>query len=303
MRPSLRQTLRRTGLLAVAVTAAAAAVVAPTTVSATTTTPPAPSCGGVTLYKSSGAAWQCTWDDEFDGTTLDGTKWAVQTTAASGFLNGPVGCFVNTPNNVSVANGVLSLTARKEAAPFTCKTPSSSFTTQYTVGEVMSYGKFSQTYGRFEVRASFPATTVAGLQSALWLFPQNFIKYGLWPRSGEIDIAEEYSRFADRAIPFVHYLPAVYDPNMTNNYCLISNVNAFHTYAVEWTPSTITISFDGNRCLTDSWTPYGLTAPAPFNMPFVVALTQALGVGGNAFNPATTPLPAMTQVDYLRVWS
>jgi hypothetical protein len=33
-----------------------------------------------------------------------------------------------------------------------------------------------------------------------------------------------------------------------------------------------------------------------------VALSQALGINTNAFNPATTPLPATTSIDYVRVW-
>jgi hypothetical protein len=39
-----------------------------------------------------------------------------------------------------------------------------------------------------------------------------------------------------------------------------------------------------------------------FDQPFMVALTQALGVGDNAFDPSTTPLPATTEVDRVRVW-
>jgi hypothetical protein len=31
-------------------------------------------------------------------------------------------------------------------------------------------------------------------------------------------------------------------------------------------------------------------------------LTQALGIGLNGFTPGTTPLPATTRVDYVRVW-
>jgi hypothetical protein len=42
--------------------------------------------------------------------------------------------------------------------------------------------------------------------------------------------------------------------------------------------------------------------PQPFDSPFIVALTEYLGVGTNAFQPGTTPLPASTQVDYVRVW-
>ena len=52
----------------------------------------------------------------------------------------------------------------------------------------------------------------------------------------------------------------------------------------------------------DSWNPLGLVRPAPFDQPFMVALAQALGIGGNASDPATTPLPASTRIDYVRVW-
>jgi hypothetical protein len=44
------------------------------------------------------------------------------------------------------------------------------------------------------------------------------------------------------------------------------------------------------------------TKPQPFDQPFIIALTQLLGVSNNAFDPAKTPLPASTQVDYVRVW-
>lgn len=267
------------------------------------TKPPAPTCGGVQIAKSTGGYWTCTFDDEFDGTALNGSNWVAQTTAASGFTTG-VECFVNSSNNISVANGVLSLTVREEDAPFTCNDPGGAFTSQYTAGEVLTYGKFSQAYGRFEIRASFPATTVAGLQEALWLWPNNAAKYGAWPASGEIDIAEAYSLYPDRVIPYVHYNSATYDASVTNNYCMITDINAMHSYAVEWTTSTITIIYDGHTCISDSWSPASpLVKPQPFDQPFMIALTQGLGVGGNKFDPATTPLPATTRIDYVRVWS
>jgi beta-glucanase (GH16 family) len=289
---------------------------APTTTTPTptptpTTTTPAPPSGPncvVNPVKANGTPWTCTFDDEFSGTTLDSTKWIPINSAASG-NNGGGACFVSTPNNISQGNGVLTLTARQEAAPFLCPTPSGGFTTSYTTGEVATYTKFSQTYGRFDVRASFPAATVAGLQSALWLWPDNPLKYGAWPTSGEIDIAEEYSIYPDRAIPTIHYL---YDPysvstitntNVTTNYyCMITDVHAFHDYTVEWTPTTITVLYDGNTCLVDNYKAYTpLTGSAPFDSPFFVALTQSLGQSTNAVT-ASTPLPASTQIDYVRVW-
>ena len=44
-----------------------------------------------------------------------------------------------------------------------------------------------------------------------------------------------------------------------------------------------------------------LTGSQPFDHPFMIALTQALGVAGNSVTSAT-PLPATTQIDYVRVW-
>lgn len=267
--------------------------------------PSGPNCGA-TVYKANGTPWTCTFADEFSGNSLDTTKWSPITTASTGLTDGG-DCYVNSPNNVSVSGGYLHLTVRQEAQPFTCNSPYGSFTTQYTGGSVTTSNKFSQTYGLFAVRAAFPASVTAGLQSSLWLYPQK-PSYGAWPASGEIDIAEQYSLYPDRAIPYVHY---TYDQSqvdslsnlnvVTNNYCMIDDVTAFHTYQVEWDPGTITISYDGQTCLVDDYqSAQGGTAP--FNQPFFMTLTQALGIGTNAVQPGVTPLPATTTVDWVHIW-
>ena len=103
-------------------------------------------------------------------------------------------------------------------------------------------------------------------------------------------------------VSMLTYMPAAPDPNVTNNYCYV-DISQFHTYVLEWTPSSLTIIYDGKTCLTDNWNPSSpLSKPAPFSQPFFINLTQALGIGTNAFDPSTTPLPATTQVDYVRVW-
>lgn len=257
---------------------------------------------GAPIAKGDGSDWECTFSDNFEGTALNRSKWLPTKTSETGYLNGPTACFVDTPNNISVSNGTLKLRARREAAPFNCV---GSFTMQYTSGSVSTaQGRFSQTYGRFEIRAKVPPAQVKGLQSSLWLWPDDAARYGAYPASGEIDIAEMYSQYPDRAIPYVHYNPLLLvDPLATNTLCFISNPDAFHTYALEWTPTTLTFSYDGQICLVDTWAPaLPLQRPQPFNQPFFVALTQALGVGTNTFDPNTTPLPATTEVDYVRVW-
>jgi beta-glucanase (GH16 family) len=256
-----------------------------------------------------GSTWTCSFDTEFTGTSLDTKQWTPITTAASGYISGPTACFTSSPNNISVGNGYLSLTARKEAAPFLCKAPFFSFFTQYTSGTVATYGLFSQAYGRFDVRAKLPTATVGGLQSSLWLFPQNETRFGPWPASGEIDIAETYSEYPTLAIPFIHYNFDTGTANtstktniVTNDACTIDPTQ-FTDYVVEWTPTTISMIYNGKTCLVDRWTPSSpLTQPQPFNQPFFINLTQALGLWTNSFNPLNTPLPATSEIQYVRVW-
>jgi beta-glucanase (GH16 family) len=267
-----------------------------------------PNCGDASVLPGPGGSWECTFGDGFDGGILDQTKWIAQRTETSGFTNGKTACFIDSPNNISVSGGSLKLTARKESEQFTCTDPNGNFDTQYTSGMVSTAeGRFGQAFGRFEVRAKVSSAAVKGLHSAFWLWPVDPTKYGsTHPASGEIDIAELYSEYPDRAIPYIHYIHPNHptpDPTATNNQCLISDPDEFHTYAVEWTRSSIEIIYDGWTCLFHTLNPAPpLQSPQPFDQPFIVSLTQALGVGTNAFDPATTPLPATTEVDYVRVW-
>ncbi len=275
----------------------------------TTTTAAAPiaaavaDCGGAAPDVSldwSGQPWTCSFDDEFDGTSLNASKWFVQQTANSGYHSGNE-CFVDSPNNVSVSGGVLSLTARVESSAFLCGGSITSYLTSYTSGMVSTYERFSQTYGLFEVRAKFPAATAPGLQSTLWLWPVNSKLYGpVWPASGEIDFAEWFSQYSNLDIPNVHYVKAIGASNADTAHCTIDPTQ-FHTYGVEWSPTSLTILLDGTPCLVDDWQS-AQGGSAPFNQPFILSLTQALGVDTNT-NTAATPLPASLQIDWVRVWS
>jgi beta-glucanase (GH16 family) len=267
-----------------------------------------PVCSGPKIPKATGGYWTCTLDDEFNDRYVDPAKWVAINTASSGTTGGGA-CFVSSPNNIAERNGALVLTVRKEAAPFSCRKPGGATTTQYTSGQVATYGKFAQTRGRFSIRAAFPASTLPGLQSALWLWPSNPTQFGAWPTSGEMDIAEEYSYHADRVVPYLHYAydPATVDTAtntnvVTNNYCMIDDVSAYHEYTIEWTTTKIKILYDGQTCVEDNYLAAApLTGGAPFNQSFFLALTQSLGVAGNAMTP-DTELPASTRIDWVRVW-
>ena len=288
----------------------------PSTTTASTPADPNAPCGGMTPSKQDGTGWTCTFSDEFSGTQLDATKWTQQL-SSDGTTGGGSGsnaaCFTGSGANVGVGGGELRLTVRKEAAPISCpqggrKAP---FTTRFTGGGVYSLNKFSQTYGRFEVRAAFPATVRAGLQSALWLWPNNALRYGPWPGSGEIDTAEYYTNRPGFVVPTLHYNanPLQKDTyrgiNTTQNaFCHFDAPGAFHDYTVVWNPGLISVYYDGTLCLFDHYKPLTLSAPAPFDQPFFMALTAALGVSGtaNAYTEGATELPATTRVDWVRAW-
>jgi beta-glucanase (GH16 family) len=158
---------------------------------------------------------------------------------------------------------------------------------------------------------------VPGLQETLWLWPVNSTKYGFWPQSGEIDFAEFYSQYNGWNVPYLHYsllqstvswsantnvytaLPAPSNqPGTTCSY----NTGAFNNYTVIWEPGRITLRVNGQTCIIDNYSATNVNSPAPFDQPFFMALTQALGIGGNAFVDGKTPLPATTEVDYVRIW-
>jgi beta-glucanase (GH16 family) len=270
-----------------------------TSTSSTTTLPPVdPEC--LPKPKEGGGLWECTFSDEFDGDDLDRTKWTPQQTAPNNFDTGPE-CFLDDPDNIAVMDGALHLTVRQEDGPVACGGTAPRW---YTSGMVSTTpaggGGFAQTYGRYEIRARVTGAKVAGLHEAIWMYPVE--PQWVWPWSGEIDIAEIYHRYPDRAIPYVHYSNAL-DPDVTRNDCLIDDIWDFHTYLLEWTPERIRISYDGEVCIDDAWAPwFPQTGRQPFDAPFFLILTQSLGIGGNQFSPSTTPLPASTIVDYVRIW-
>ena len=258
-------------------------------------------CGGQAPPTADGGTYLCTFSDEFDGIALDRSKWLVAQTAFSGMRSPNSDCFVDDPDNVSVAGGLLHLTARVEERPFLCLDPLSSLIATTTAGSITTRGRFAQTYGRFEFRARMPATNVQGTHSALWLYPNSNL-YGAWPNSGEIDVAEWYSAIPDHAYPSVHYAGEDHDLSSGHD-CIVPTANtAFHHYAVEWTPTGMRFYYDGRLCFRHSPTPDApLAGSQPFDQPFNVVLTQ---VYGGLWNAPTdrTPDSVTMEVDWVRVW-
>lgn len=264
-----------------------------------TTTTDALDCGSTTYLKADGSAYACTFVEEFDGRTLDTSKWVVQDTSRTGFHLS--GACLTGDTNLQLRRGAARMSVTREE-PFVCESPNGDFVTEYRGVGMSTWGRFAQTYGRFEARIAFPAATGKGPHGGFWMNPQK-LTYGSWPHSGEIDVAEWFANRPDYVHPSLHYAGDDFWAD-TGWDCYIGRSDVFHTYAVEWDATVMRFYVDGKQCWSRSWTPDApLVAPQPFDHDFYVSLTQ--GIGPNAFNAPEeqTQWPATMVVDYVRAWS
>ncbi|MGH6828582.1 MAG: family 16 glycosylhydrolase, partial [Rhizomicrobium sp.] len=71
---------------------------------------------------------------------------------------------------------------------------------------------------------------------------------------------------------------------------------AFHTFAVDWTPSTLTWYFDGQQV-------FQTATPAALNIPMYLEVNLAMGGGWPGNIDSTTSLPAQMRVAYVQAYS
>lgn len=263
-----------------------------------------------------GGPWgdrELVWSDEFDGTSLDMTKWAYQTGRQDhyGSSVGPWAWgnnelqYYTEGDNVTVSDGTMKITAQREAMPDSATFSSS---------RIVTRDKYSFTYGYIEARIKMPA--VSGLWPAFWMLPQPMStansnnEYGGWPNSGEIDIMEARGREPDRIDNTLHYSSGSWSSTYkTSKYIFDgSTISDWHTYGLEWTEDYIAWYVDGTeafRLTSDVY--WSSSAPdddnAPFDVDFYILFN--LAVGGN-YDGGRVPPESFTsgdmEVDYVRVY-
>jgi beta-glucanase (GH16 family) len=155
----------------------------------------------------SGQSWQEVWSDEFNGSSLDSSKWNVDNNTNYGASNKEDECY--RANNVGVSGGSLRLTAVRETVSCGATNPDTGNSTYYfTSGLVttraqsgpMKY-KFKQGY--IEARVKAPKGNP--YWPAFWLVGPNDGSTPGWPDYGEFDIFELYGARPDITNGVLHY--------------------------------------------------------------------------------------------------
>ena len=244
--------------------------------------------------------WQLVWSDEFDGSAINLDNWSYDI-PTNGRWNKEIQSY--TQNNASIKNGSLIIEARKEDI-----TEPSGETYNYSSGKLITKGKQSWTYGKFELRAKMP--TGQGIWPAIWMMPENEPFYGTWPICGEIDIMELLGHIPNKLHGTVHFGEP--HKELQGTYFLPEGQSFgddYHIYSMEWEPGEMRWYIDGRLYHTandwyskDSNQADDYTYPAPFDQDFFLILNISVG-GSWPGNPdETTVFPQQMAVDYVRVY-
>lgn len=203
--------------------------------------------------------YKLTFSDEFDGTSLDTSKWGYQ-----------YGCFdpaqrsqvhyTDSPENVSVHDGYLSLTARYSPTktkwdgsqvPRTCKDGSTVYDAPFTSGMITTKTKdgtvlYAAPGTGFYAEARIKLPSARSSWAAFWGTGTK----GGWPGNGEIDIFEAKGYDPSFLMSNVH-TPRIGNPKKTTQHQgmmhgdTATSQSEWHTYGLLKTADAIEFYFDG----------------------------------------------------------
>ncbi len=162
--------------------------------------------------------WHQVFAEDFDGTTLDRSKWRLYWGQPGG---DPGGWF--DPAHVSVTGGDLVISGYKDPADGTA----------WATGGVSSSPGLVQTYGKYLVRFRFDQGE--GIAHAILLWPAD----NTWPP--EIDFSEDNGSDRQMDHATLHYGA---NNTMVGNQVPV-NLTNWHTLGVQWTPGQLIYTLDG----------------------------------------------------------
>lgn len=261
----------------------------------TQNTPPAaaPSSQGGPI--SGGTGWRRVFTEEFNSGGLDRSKWTRcywwDDGGCTNLGNRNLNWYL--PNNVSVRNGALVLTAREQQVrgihgrlfPYT----SGMVTTGRDYAERQRSDRFSFTYGYVEIRARIPSGR--GLWPALWLMPSTQRELP------EIDIMEVIGHRPNVLEMHYHYRGDTGQRRTANRRATVADLSRnWHVYGLEWSPNALIWYLDG----VERWR--FTNASAIPREPMYLIMNLAVGGAWPGPPNSNTQFPAEFLIDYVRIW-
>ena len=263
------------------------------------------------------------WRDEFDGNSLDGTKWTSLNGGWKDENQQVRNCYTRSDENINVSGGSLNLIGLYKPGA-TC-TGGNTKTGNFTSGFVQTKNKAYFKYGYIEARIKMPKNK--STWPGFWMSPNNSPYSAGWPDWGEIDIVETKGSNHQFAASDAHWrdknTPTGQTGSHRNRQGVIpsskfgtnNDTTEWHTYGVKWTEGKLEYFIDGewHHTITEFKNSNSTGSPnGPFDQDFFLRLN--LAIGGNYIDaPWDDPInsvgatngegfPATMSVDYVRVY-
>jgi beta-glucanase (GH16 family) len=212
-----------------------------------------------------------------------------------GWGNSELQYYTDRPENVTVENGYLLITAKEESLNGST----------HTSARITSQGLFEQAYGRFEARIRVPYGK--GYFPAFWLLG-NDCAQNIWPQCGEIDIMEYLGDMPTSVFGSAHGPKFFAEDAISKEYVLQNDRfdTGFHVFGIEWAPDYINYYVDDvlyqQITKEDVLEETNGEGEWVFDHPFYIILNVAIG-GDLPGSPNTdTVFPQTMLVDYVRVY-
>jgi len=243
--------------------------------------------------------WTVVWSDEFngpDGSSVDRTKWVVET-GGEGWGNRELEYYTDRSENATMHDGNLVIRAMEEKY-----TGPDGVKRNYTSARLKTFGKFSQTYGRFEARIKIPFGQ--GMWPAFWMLGDDIDKVG-WPACGEIDIMENIGKEPAMIHGSIHGPGYVGSTGLEASYTVSGKqrfADHFHIFAIEWDLDSVSFYVDKDLYVRRTRADLNPGWKWVFDKPFFLILNLAVG-GDWPGNPGSaTVFPQTMLVDYVRAY-
>lgn len=235
------------------------------------------------LISVDGKVCRLSFEDNFDGNTLDSSKWEQCPEQKRQDLNN------YWDNSMSYLDGkgnlIIGMSYDEE-------------TDRYLSGGVRTKGKFEQAYGYFEIRCT--VNTAAGYWTAFWLMGDSVVDTTLGGRNGtEIDIMETPYKNSGEVQNTLNWDGYGAEHKSSGNIVKADVYDGeYHTFALLWTKDEYVFYIDGNV----SWRTNAKEAQGTCEVPLFVKITSETG---SWVHTPTDPslLPDYMKVDYVRVYS